>query len=513
MTKHGGRATDCADRTYAALAFLTLTVVALASLGSASARAASPGEVGRIAFERADEIWAVNADGTGPRRLGCPGGIRPAWSPDGQKIAFERGSLYDDGVHGGYSPSTFVIDADGGRETQITEAEAGNPAWSPDGRRIAFNTGSFSVFEPWLGVMNADGSAWTRWREGYAPAWSPDGEKIAFDDLGTGEIAVMNADGTGETRLGHGALPAWSPDGQRIAFRHWDEGWRRGAIWVMDADGGNRTRLTDPPAMAADTAPAWSPDGARIAFSRGENRHGEIIGGDIWVMNADGTGQVRLTERPVPEGYPAWQPAPAAVGSRPCVTLSVSVTGSGQGTVMGGGEIYCVKELEVDDPVCVASFAQGTNIILRANPDRVWGATFSGWGGACTGTAPCELRMNRDLQVTARFAGVPIRVQARPRQRRVGPHKRQTRYRFVVRNAGEARTGRINLCARAPQRRVHILGDRCVTRSIRPGAEDQRPVWVRIRPAARGRLTRITLIARGPFVQNRRTVARLRVGK
>ncbi len=82
--------------------------------------------------------------------------------------------------------------------------------------------------------------------------------------------------------------PAWSHDGTKIAFMSERDG--NPEIYLMDADGSNQTRLTDHP--AADWSPSWSPDGKRIAFSSDRAGHHEI-----YVMNADGTGVLRLTHQ------------------------------------------------------------------------------------------------------------------------------------------------------------------------------------------------------------------------
>src|SRR5262245_24693291 len=70
--------------------------------------------------------------------------------------------------------------------------------------------------------------------------------------------------------------PAWSPDGQSIAFQSNRAG--NMDIYVMAADGSNPIRLTDSP--ADDGMPAWSPDGRRVAYSSGVsgNRHIFVIG-------------------------------------------------------------------------------------------------------------------------------------------------------------------------------------------------------------------------------------------
>lgn len=136
--------------------------------------------------------------------------------------------------------------------------------------------------------LNADGSGVTRLtatpshNNGQA-AWSPDGTKIAFwsDRSGTPQIFVMNADGSGVTQLTNDptadyARPAWSPDGTRIAYTRYVEssvgggGRNNGDIWIMNADGSGQVQVTGNPSDGEvwDYWPTWSPDGTRIAFAR-----------------------------------------------------------------------------------------------------------------------------------------------------------------------------------------------------------------------------------------------------
>jgi Tol biopolymer transport system component len=136
----------------------------------------------------------------------------PAWSPDGNKIAF-----YD-------KEAINVINSDGTERKELTGTlpDLSAPTWTPDGKRIAF------VNQADLYVIDAEGSGLRRlanttvssgslpaWSPGILPAWSPDGEKIAFPcpaapgATGT-DICVINADGTEWKRI---ALKVASEEG------------------------------------------------------------------------------------------------------------------------------------------------------------------------------------------------------------------------------------------------------------------------------------------------------------
>ena len=261
------------------------------------------------------DIYVVNADGSGLVNLTnrtLESELRPAWSPDGTRIVFQR--EVDSSNH---DIEIYVMNADGSGVTRLTNSPGYDelPAWSPDGSKIAFvsyrdnPTGGTGIF-----VMNADGTNVKRLTlnpqfSDSSPAWSPDGARIAFAAVRDGstqhQLYVMNADGSNLRRLtNHGQFdygPIWSPDGARIAFTSRRDG--NFEVYVMDSDGGNQRRLTNNP--EDDGSPSWSPDGTKIVFW--SSREGHF--GEIYVMNADGSNLVNLTNSDPFEMEPRWQPA------------------------------------------------------------------------------------------------------------------------------------------------------------------------------------------------------------
>lgn len=156
-------------------------------------------------------------------------------------------------------------------------ADAGTLIPSPDGRTIAYTRNVDGYVRLW--AMDRDGANRRPIVDGAlyveSAAWSADGKKLAVaysTDAVSNDIAVVNADGTSFTDLTPDPLPgiwidrdpSWSPDGTRIVFSSNRSGTTR--IWIMNADGSSPVFLTQSLTSGQERQPVWSPDGAFIAF-------------------------------------------------------------------------------------------------------------------------------------------------------------------------------------------------------------------------------------------------------
>ena len=226
----------------------------------------------------------------------------------------------------------YVMDINGDNPQNLTNHPHAdiNPSWSPNGKRIVFMSARDghgghgpSIYE--IYVMDADGDNLQKLTnhpsDDRHPSWSPDGKRIAFESDRAAEgnphridIYVMDADGRNLQRLTNNLTedqyPSWSPDGQRIVFSARREGHVvhnldiTYEIYVMDADGGNEQRLTNN--RNNELSPVWSPDGEQIAFS--SDRKGDWQNFEIYVMDAHGGNEQRLTENRIIDRDPSWSP-------------------------------------------------------------------------------------------------------------------------------------------------------------------------------------------------------------
>ena len=317
---------------------ISLLFPAAAALVAFAAAAASGGRApalvafaGVAAGSDSYDLFVVDARGGNARNL-TPhgGGGSPAWSPDGQRLAFVRTS------------GLWIMNGDGTRQRILARAHnPGFPTWSPNGRRIAFLFRDGPGYAVALAVVNADGSGLRKlaaadpsvvWPNGRL-SWSPDGSWIAF--TGGRSMRIVRVDGTRRRIVWHCKSsrtcvdPAWSPDGRELLFSG-DDGmmiagnptddherprvlthdgynqlWTRDGravvfegrdsmIYRMNPDGSGRRLLVN------GHNPVLSKDGKSLAFVRGT-----ASAWDLFTCRIDGTGVKRIATNSSVD-YPAW---------------------------------------------------------------------------------------------------------------------------------------------------------------------------------------------------------------
>jgi len=255
---------------------------------------------------------------------GIPEDTFPAWSPDGNWIAYHH--FNPDPHDSTYVSGLYLTDINGNNRKLVVAGDALCPDWSPDGRRLVFSTGDIFT----IGVNGDSLVQLTYSGSSFFPSWSPTGEKIAFSCSAPSDssgIWIMESEGSNKEHLGLGYEPNWSVEGKKFvyvgppghttaesqiwitnidgsgtrqltfnnvldsspAFSHnilliaWNSG---GEIWVMNSDGSNQHKITN------GVEPSWSPDSKQIVFSRlTQNQERRVL----WIISIDGTGARQLT--------------------------------------------------------------------------------------------------------------------------------------------------------------------------------------------------------------------------
>ena len=266
------------------------------------------------------ELAAIGIDGTQLQQLTKTTDFEnyPAWSPDGERIAYLR-------IRGDGDPMSFAnratlatMAADGSeRQSIVTRFDSlamRPPQWSPDGTRLAF-AGDDGESGLSLYTVRTDGTdlrKLTRTISG--PSWSPDGERIAYARTDGDQVTIYTiaADGNDARRVT--AIPEvvwvpsrpsqvyiltleWSPDGSKILFvenrklaGHDCDSPTTDGIYVVGVDGSGLVRLgTVEPEVYLYAAAAWSPDGRKIAVSaEGDSEARKVFGCDYADSAAEG---------------------------------------------------------------------------------------------------------------------------------------------------------------------------------------------------------------------------------
>ncbi len=262
----------------------------------------------RVAFVAGEKgeshLYIVDIDGRNLKRLTNTPSIviGPEWSPDGTQIAYLS---YEDG-----SPAIYILNVMTMERTKFSSFEGLNssPSWSPDGRTIALTLSKDG--NPEVYIISLDGV--TRKRLTYysgidtSPTWAPNGIELAFtsDRAGSPHIFVTDVQGLSPRRISYESYyntsPSWSPEGDLIAYVSRMEG--RFQIFAADPFGISSTQLTY---AGNNEDPDWSPDGMHLVFC-------STVGGNsaIYIMNRDGGNKTRVFDELVRPRSPSWSTLP-----------------------------------------------------------------------------------------------------------------------------------------------------------------------------------------------------------
>jgi Tol biopolymer transport system component len=248
-------------------------------------------------------LWAVNPDGSGLMRLVMPdpknfeSQYYPSFSPDGRLLAFEVFKSSGEGYK--VDSEVSVLEGESGDVLSIatfTSSLFANPRviWSPKNdsvliMRLAGERTEIARVEIEGGdeKLLFDGKSLVA----ASAAWAPDGSRIAFWTHRSSGIWLMDPDGENQHKLVRGGEPAWAPDSRRLTFFEPEDVSISGeaTLWLIGADGSDRTALVKGAQQVGHHSVLWSPRGDRLIFLREAQKQIQPYGeSDFYLLDLKG---------------------------------------------------------------------------------------------------------------------------------------------------------------------------------------------------------------------------------
>jgi len=274
----------------------------LAALGTAGIAAT------RILFVKDGKVYQIDQDGAEQKLVSSSDrqAMSPAWASDGRRFAymeFQAGKGW-----------LYLQEMGSGKRTAVSTTGSAldfTPAFSPDGQTLAFSRATEEGTD--LYTINVKSNCCLRrltvgrFSDNLSPTFSPDGQRIAFVSTRPGlpQIYVMAADGTDQQLFapfdygvtGSSNAPEWSPDGQAVAFHRDVAGTLQ--VFVLDVRTRTVRQLTS---VGRNEDPTWAPDSRHLAFVSDRSGYRQL-----WIIDLD-TGRIRPLLQQSGARLPAWSP-------------------------------------------------------------------------------------------------------------------------------------------------------------------------------------------------------------
>jgi dipeptidyl aminopeptidase/acylaminoacyl peptidase len=322
-------------------------------------------------------IYVAEINSPKPRRITAGGHAESAiaWSPDGKQIAF----LSDGSTPG--QQQLYVASLGGGAPRKLTGVKGflASTGWSPDGKTLAllFTENAERAAGPLVAEKAQTGVI----REAVTE------QRLALVDAAGGKLRAIS--------------PAdmyvyeydWSPDGKRLAATaahgNGDNNWYIAQIYTIDADaaaaGGGMKSIYKPPVDSQIAVPAWSPDGKSVAFISGIMSDEPVVGGDIFIVPAEGGEARNITPgMKASASWLAWHPGGAKIIFGEHVdgengVAAVSIAGGGIETLVRLPEGLTANGWST--AVSLSADGKSAAVIRQsfAHPPEVWAGALGEW--------------------------------------------------------------------------------------------------------------------------------------